>query len=327
MARNTKFRFIALSVMLSLAVMGAGCGNKEFARKIDVFQKGINLTTTAVGTYYSELNSFERELYLQERLLDSSKAVSLTERAPKEPSKKIPTALAGRVFNAESIKARTDAIRYLGAYGRNLAEIAGTDAPSRFAAASKVLGENFSELGATFDKLTDDKTAGKFAAPTKALSTIYGKIGELILEAKRDAALNKAVKEGAPQVRVIIDLLEEDLKTVIRPQQLTGTQQALSELVNHYNANRSKLSLEERRKALDEIRRAQERYEIAVAFNPSDIMSSLRDAHEALVKYATSERKPRDLASLVSALEVFKERSEVVATAVLQLRNLKKGTL
>jgi DNA-binding FrmR family transcriptional regulator len=308
--------------------MATGCSNnKEFVKKIDDFQTSVNLTTTAIGTYYLELNSFERELYLQERLLDPSKEVLTTERNPKDPSKIIPTALAGRVFSAESIKARTDAIRLLGAYGRNLAELAGTDAPARVAAASKVLGENLGRLGTTFDNLTGDQTAKKFVAPAGALSAAFGVIGQLVLEEKRDAALTKAIQEAAPQVRIIIDLLEEDLETVIVLQQLTGTKAALTELITYYNKNRQNLNLEERRKALDEIYRAQERYDIAVAFNPSGLMSSLRDAHEALVKYATSDRTPQNLASLVSSLEVFKERAETVAAAVSQLHDLKKGTL
>jgi hypothetical protein len=327
MARNVKNRLAALLLLLSLAVMATGCGDKEFVKNIDEFQTGINLTTTAVGTYYSELNSFERELYLQERLFDPSKEVLSEEKDPKDPSKSIPTALAGRVFSVESIKARTDAIRLLGAYGRNLAELAGTDAPSRVAAASKVLGENLGRLGTTFDNLTGDQTAKKFAAPAGALSAIFGVIGQLILEGKRDAALTEAIQEAAPQVRIIIDLLEEDLEVVIVTQQLTGTAEALTELTTYYNQNRQKLNLEERRKFLDEIRRAQERYDIAMAFNPGDVMSSLRDAHEALVKYATSDRKPENLAAMVSALEIFKERAETISAAVSQLRNLKKGTL
>jgi hypothetical protein len=326
MVSNVKKRFLAISLVLSFTIAITGCSNDAFVKRVVDFQSGVDTTTTAIGTYYSELNDFERDLYLQERLFDPSKDVLTIERDPNDPSKKIPTALVGQVFSAESIKARTDAIQLLGVYGRRLAELAGSDAPTRFAAGSQVLGDNLKNLSNTFGSLAGDPTAGKYIGP---IGTLIGVIGQLILESKRDAALTKAVQEAAPLVRTIIDLLESDLNTVIGPQRLTGTKQALSEIIVRYNKpeNRTTMNLEQRQQALEEIRRAQERYDIAVAFNPSDVMSSMREAHEALVKYATSSRKPQNLAELVSALEVFKERAEVIATAVLQLRSLRKGTL
>lgn len=323
MILNLKNRFLAVFLLLSLIVFITSCSNKQFVKQIDEFQGGVDNTTTAISVYYSELNEFERELYLQERLFDPSKEVLTTTRDAK--GNKVPSALVGQTFNAESIKARTDAIQVLGTYGKRLAELAGSDAPTRFAAGSQSIGDNLKSLGGTFSQLTDDPTAEKYVAPLGALGTLFGAIGQLILESKRDTAMTKAVQDAAPQVRTIIDLLENDLKSVIGPLRLTGTKQALSEIIVNYNDKRNTMSLEERRQALEEIRRAQARYDMAVAFNPSDLMSSMREAHEALVKFAASKRKPQNLAELVSALDVFKERAQVIATAVLELRNLRRG--
>lgn len=324
MTSNLKNRFIAFSLLLCLTVGIAGCSNKQFVKQIDEFQGGVDNMTTAIGTYYSELNEFERELYLQERLFDPSKEVLTTTRDAS--GKRVPTALVGQTFNAESIKARTDAIQILGTYGKRLAELAGSDAPTRFAAGSQSIGDNLKSLGGTFSQLTDDPTAQNYVAPLGALGTLFGAIGQLMLESKRDAALIRAVQEAAPQVRIIMNLLENDLTRVIGPLRLTGTKQALAVIVNNYNNKRNAMSMEERRQALEEIRRAQARYDIAVAFNPTGLMKSMKEAHEALVKFATSKRQPQNLAELVSALDVFKERAQVVATAVLELRNLRRGT-
>src|SRR5205085_4597375 len=114
MRSNLKCRILAVFVVISLTIAITGCDNKEFTKRIVEFQTGVDTTTTAIGTYYSELNDFERDLYLQERLFDPSKEVLTVERDPNDPSKKLPTALVGETFNAESIKARTDAIRLLG---------------------------------------------------------------------------------------------------------------------------------------------------------------------------------------------------------------------
>jgi hypothetical protein len=315
-----KRRAVVFCVLLTLAVNLTGCGDKEFSKHIDDFQNGVNNTTTAIGIYYAELNEFERELYLQERLFDPSLEVVRTDANGK------PTALVGETFSAESIKARTDAIQMLGTYGKRLASLAGSDAPTRFAAGSKSLGENFAALGVTFSTLTSDSTAQKYTAPLGALGAIVGVIGQMSIESKRDAALTKAVTEAAPEVDKIISLLEEDLKTVVGPTRLLGTKQQLAIVVNNYNVNRTSMSLDARKKALDEINRAQSTYDLAVAFNPSDLLGSMRDAHEALIKYAKSGRKISNLQELSSTLEVFHERAEVIAKAVVQLRALREGS-
>jgi hypothetical protein len=320
MKSNSKARFLSVLLLLSIAITSIGCGKKEFIEKIADFQSGVEDTTTATSIYYSELNSFERDLYLQERLYDP------TQKVERKDANQVPTALVGQTFNAQSIKARTDAIQLLGLYGKRLAELAGNDAPTRFATGTQSIGSNFTKLGGTFSALTGDATAAKYTAPLKALGTIFGVIGQSILESKRDAALTKAVKDAAPEVRIIIDLLEKDLENVIGPLRETGTDQALAQVILDYNNKRTTMTFEERKKALDEIRRSQDRFDIALAFNPSELMSSMREAHEALVKYASSKRTPQSLAELVNALDAFKERAAVIATAVLELRNLRRTT-
>lgn len=324
---ETKNRLLVAILLLSFGLALAGCSKKEFAARIADFQAGIEETTTATSVYYSELNTFERDLYLQERLLDPSKDILTTERDPRNPAKKIPTALVGKVFSAESIKARTDAIKILGVYGKRLADLAGSDAPERFATGSNAVASNLTKLGATFSTLTNDDTAKNYVAPLGALGKIFGAIGRALLESKRDAALTNAVREGAPIVRKIIRLLEDDLENVIAPLRTTGSHQALAELINNYNTHRTTMSLDQRQKAIDEIRRAQQRYDIALAFNPSQLMDSMRDAHEALVKYATSKRTPQSLAELVDALSAFRDRAQIVLGAVIELRNLRRGTV
>jgi hypothetical protein len=322
MVSAAKSRTLAVVLLFSVIAGLTGCGDKQFIKQVDEFQKGIDDTTDAVGIYYTELNSFERDLYLKELLFDKSKEVGLSQVVK---GKIEPTPLAGRTFSAASIKARMDAIQTLGKYGKQLASLAGTDAPERLAAASKGVGENINGLVTTFKTLSGDPTASSYVGPFEALGAIAGVIGQMILEAKRDAALTKAVKDGAPQVRAIIKLLQQDLETVIKPLRETGTKQIVADLTKQYNDGRDKMSDSDREKLLGKIQLAQERYEIAVAFNPGDLLSSLEDAHNALVKYSESGRKISNLAELVGGLETFRERAAVVATAVKQLRDLRRG--
>jgi len=311
-----------------------GCGDKRFIEQITKFEAGINDTTTAVAVYYSELNAFEREIYLQEVWLDKTRKVGVAETNAYGKVERTP--LAGRVFSAESIKARMDAIQALGKYGVTLAKLAGTQAPAEFAAASRTAGENINGLAGTFRELSSgsDASANSYVVPFTAIASIVGVIGQLVLENKRDQALTKAVREGAPEVRKIITLLEKDLSEVVDPLRRTGSQQVLAGLVNRYNQNTKCLAErrqgclddDQRRRLLDEIRLAQIRYETAVAFNPGGLLGSLQKAHDSLVEYAESGRKVRNLAQLVEALTIFRERAAIVMESVIQLRELRRNS-
>ncbi len=306
---------VLTSVILCLVLTGIGCGNKQFKEHISTFQQSVEATSVAVGTYYTEINEFERELYLQERLLDPQQEVLVTDSTGN------PTPLIGGPFGPESIKARTDAIRLLGLYGQRLAELAGTDAPTRFAAGAEVLGKNLDSLADTFSSLSDD-SAPNYVGP---IGAIVGVFGQMILESRRDAALKAAIEDGAPAVRKVLELLEKDLTNVIGPQRRTGTLQRLANLVTFYNTERAQMDLEERRQLLEEIRRTAARYELLVSSNPGDVIRSMSEAHEALVKYAQSNRRIENLSELVTALEEFQNRAQRIAEAVQQLRDLRKG--
>lgn len=316
-----KSRTLALVLLFAFHLGLTGCGEKEYAKHISTFQSGVVNTTSAISSYYHELNEFERELYLQELLYDKTQKVS---RFLDDNGSRKPSPLVGQTFSAKSIKARTDAIQVIGTYGKHLADLAGSDAPRRFSDASKSLVNEFNGLANTFGELSD-VSSDRYKEPLGAMGTLVGFIGQSILEAKRDAALKKAIEEGAPKVRIIIDLLEKDLETVIAPLRSTGSLQAVNIAMDEYNDKREGLSFAERQSRLEEIRRLQLRYDLAVTFNPSSLMKSMRDANEALVKFAVSPKKPTNLSELITSLEVFQQRSEIVLNAVSQMKSLRRG--
>jgi hypothetical protein len=237
-------------------------------------------------------------------------------------------------FNEESITARIKAIKLLGQYGERLASLAGTDAPERFNSAAQKLSTNFFDLQTTFQSLSSsDPTARDFISP---VGKIAGALGKMILERKRDRKLRIAIAEATPAVRAVINKLEEDLQVVIVAQRLTGNAQSLDHLVEAYNCAvdpafstrcpkppRS-LSLEQRRELLNRINEAARRYELFKANNPAEVISKLREAHEALVDYA-KHRSPQNLTALIASLDSFRSSTQQVADAIIQIRNLRRG--
>ena len=321
MLRGNHRRLLVL-LLHCLALATTSCGNQRYRELIASFEQSVETTSAAVGAYFTELNEYERGLYLQELILDPSLEVAASVDG-------VPTPLITPVFDTDSIKARTEAIRLLGVYGRRLAELAGAEAPAKFASNVEALGDNLSGLANTFSSLKDkrgikkaDATAANYTGP---VAKIVGVVGQMMLERKRDAALTAAIREGAPAVNSLLDLLENDLNEVVNPQRQTGALLTLASLTHEYNERRKELSKSGREEALEEIRRAARHYELVLATNPAELIQSMRDVHEALVRYAESNRRPENLAEVVSRLEEFHQRAQRVSEAVDELRQLRKG--
>jgi len=327
-----KFRSVAILLLVVFALSNTACDNTELKSGISDFQQSVSLASSSVGTYFTEMNQFERDLYLQDVLLNPQAKVR--PRWTTHPVTMVTTPGLFGPFHEESIKARIDAITLLGRYGERLAALAGTDSPERFNSAAQTLSTNFFNLQTTFQSLAgSDPSVRDFISP---VGQIAGAIGKMILEKKRDQKLRIAIAEATPAVRAVINKLEEDLEVVIVAQRLTGNAQSLTHLVESYNCSvdpafstrcpkppRS-LSLEQRRDLLNKINEAAHRYELFKANNPAEVISKLRDAHEALVEYA-EDRSPQNLTALIASLDSFRSSAQQVADAIIQIRNLKRG--
>ncbi|MFE8603187.1 hypothetical protein [Archangium violaceum] len=301
-------------VSLALAlVLPTGCKTPgSFREPVARFQEGNTEASTALGRYYSELNRFERDLYLDERLYDTSLEVLASDAAGR------PTPLVGKLFSPESIQARMDAIALLGVYAERLATLAGAENPGKLPEGSQALGTQLGTLGKQMESLAGrgDASASRYVAP---VTTLVGVATSLFLEARQAAALQKGIEQGAPQVNAILDLLESDLVEVLGPQRLTGAKQALASRVMFYNLHREKLSLAERRAVLDDIRRASDTYEALVVAQPVEMARALRDAHEALLLFSRSERKVESFEELSAAMQSFQGRVQTAAAAVQRI--------
>jgi hypothetical protein len=271
----------------------------------------MSTANEAIATYFVQLNDFERHVYLQDALNDPTIEVGVSTAGK-------PTGLVG-TFSPESIKARLDALSLLTVYGERLTALAGTDAPTRFSAGSKVLGENLGNLRGTFEtlKTKGDPTADRYLGP---IGTIVGVVGEMVLERKRDAALTKAITEGEQPVIDVLNQIEKDLVFVATPLNDTGLLQALEANMNYYNANRTRLTYAEREAVLAKMDSYAARYQATLTAQPAEAIDGIRDAHAALVEYARSSRTPKDLATLVSALETFNNRLEPVVNSINQMK-------
>ena len=311
MTRYRRTRGGARSWLL-LLVCSSACAPSQWQRPIGQFTQAMDGGATVVGTYYDDLNAYERRLYLHSVLLDPEQEILMKDAEGK------PTPLAGRVFSAASIKARQDALGLVTEYAGQLADLAGSEAPEAFAAGAAHLGEAISALPGTLTALGGtDPAALDYVKP---VSGLLGLVGRIVLERRRDAALALAIAEGEAPVTVILDLIDRDLASAVGPLRATGEKQVLAELVGDYNARRGEMSFEERKRRIEEVATATDSYAAAVSANPARVVAAMRSAHQSLVRYARSPRKPADLAELASAVDLLTARVEAGAAAIQALR-------
>ncbi len=64
-------------VVMLLIVLLPGCVTTHFTEPITSFQESINTSGAAIGSYYAELNQFEREIYLESVMHFASSASQL----------------------------------------------------------------------------------------------------------------------------------------------------------------------------------------------------------------------------------------------------------
>lgn len=299
-----------LAVLLALLLM-AGCAQTSgYKEPVAAFRANLDASAAVLAGYYKDMNQLERDCFLQERLHD-----------PKLPVRHANMgALRGEAFPASAVQARLEAISLLGRYGGRLGELAGSEAPARFESASAALGGNLQTVRANFAELVKsaDANAQDYLTPVGQLA---GLLGRMYLEHQRDKALTEAIQQGAPLVEGILDLLKRDMEAVVAPQRLTALDQAYTEQILFYDQNRHALTFAERQKVLADLNQAAQKYYAAKGYRPAELVEGIREAHQALVRYASSDRQPASLSELATAMDVFSSRVKQIADAYKLLRS------
>jgi hypothetical protein len=296
------------SVLVFLVVL-CGCTANRYEAPASSFRDNTQQTINVLSSFYASRNSYEIELYLQSVAADSNLAIQTTD------SNGVPTPLGKPVFSPTSIRARLNALRLVGVYANRLYDLANSSAPAKFQSSTTALGENLSSLDKTFQSLqgVSDPTANKYIGP---ISSLIGTVGEMFLDKKRDELVTKAVTDGAPQVELILSQVRDDMDKIFSLELITGANEKLAILIAAYNSDRTKLDFEQRTARLSEIKAAANEVAASVGSAPTGLVTAMIDAHQALVREATSPAKLRinNLATLNESLEQWTTEIQYLST-------------
>jgi hypothetical protein len=302
-------RISAGAAVLCLSL--CGCLNNRYIVPVTAFQTTTAQTVHVLSDFYASRNAYELQLYLSNVASDPSLKVLTVD------ANGVPTPLGAPVFAPGSLKARLDALSLVGAYASRLYDLANTSAPADFETAATALGTNLSSLGATFQTLgAKDATATAYVGP---VTTLVGIIGKMYLAGKRDALVRQAIQDGGPVVDTILVQIRDDMDKVFALEISTGTNQTLAQLIGDYNTQRASLSHDERVAKLAQIAAASEAASSTSA--PSQLVASMQDANNALLKAAQASKsdKQLSLASLNDALSAWSAEVQTLATEIKPL--------
>lgn len=287
-----------VSVILICLLVLSGCAAGRYQAPVSTFRDKTQQTISVLSDFYSSRNSYEIDLYLQGVAADSSLPVE------KVDVNGVPTPLGKPIFSPASIKARLDALNLVGAYAGRLSDLVNTDAPAKFQSAGTLLGKNLSSLDKTFQTLqgSSDPTANKYIGP---IGSLIGAIGQMFLDRRRDELISKAIADGAPQVDIVLSQIRDDMDQIFSIEIITGSNEKLATLIAAYNSERSKLTYEQRAARLAAIKAAAAEAAASAGSAPSNLVTTMMDAHKALVEAASPSKKPsiNSFAAFNSALE------------------------
>lgn len=302
-----------LALGLALAFLTA-CSVNRYRTPVGAFRDRVQQSTAVLADYYASRNAHEIDLYLTEIAADPDLEVLLT-----GPDGK-PTPIGKPTFSPAAIRARLDALDLIGVYATRLASLANSEAPANFHDAASLLGQNLGTLDKTFQSLQGQKdpTANQYIGP---VANLIGAFGAMVLESKRDAALTKAIQQAAPEVNKILALVKNDLDTVFQPLAVTGANQRLATLTTAYRQDRRKLTYEQRKARLVEIKDAVRARSSDLTSAPSSVVTSLGAAHDALLRLAQSKRRPADFSEFTSSMEIWTSRITYLSGQVRTLAN------
>ena len=350
-------RTMTRCLVCAALLFAAGCASLDgFQKPIADFSTSVQKGNIAIGEAYRNMNPLAREAYYLSVLTDdrvllaetdsegrptplkedvwsvdsitarlnalqmlSTYAERLAALAGTDAPQRARAAIARAGGSVSGIDNTLVALRKLRA-AEELADVEkGNNRISEIAA--EILSAEQSELVNTFIGLSKTKaedaladiSAHEYIVP---VSKVLGLLCETYLERRIENELVDAIKDAKEDVDKILELLETDLKRVRPNGELIWKEGRLSLRV--YRMDKwNGMDFLERTELVKQFQTLQNKLKLAQSTTPFEIISRIQRAHDALFKYATSDRKKPDLEELIVRLDNLSKDIEVLAEMVL----------
>lgn len=286
-----------------LAALSA-CGTPRdftiYQETIGEFQGATDRTAAVTLDYVESINTFERGFEL--KLLREDPDRPLEIRKLSEP-----------ILSPQAIAVRDRTFGVLKQYTQMLAALAESDVSERWKAASERAKASADTLLTDLNNesgLLGDLPISDITSPLKTISDV---VATEILSAKRSGALDAAITKAAPAIQEISATLREDLTFVIR-QRDSVKQLEVAELTIRYAEAQQNSDNPARLSTLAKIDQALEArtQSLSTLQGLIQTLDHFDIAHDALVRYARSDKGPQDLSDLVTIVRSYSDSADLV---------------
>lgn len=291
---------VALSATLFLAACGTPRDFSIYQETIADFQTATDRTAAVALEYVHGINEFERDYELKLLREDPARPLDVTK-------------LDSPILSNEAVAARDRAFGVLKQYTQMLASLADNDASERWKAASeraKSAADLLLEDLANNAPTLADLPLSEAISPLKTISDV---IATEVINAKRSAALDSAIEKAAPAIQEISATLREDLAFVIRQRDSVKLLE-IGQLSIDYGQAQADGNNSQRLRTLNELDAALKTRsaDLATMQGLLQTLDQFDAAHDALVRYAKSDKGPQDLADLVAIVQSYTATAEEI---------------
>lgn len=336
-------RFFIILVLCGFVVSHSGCSlASRLKQPVEDFRNATALVSASAKLGYETVRNSSLDEVLR-------KAQCAPKRADVEckPSRIDIEALnARRVYTANGMRARLDALESLKKYVDLLAELVDSDKPEKVTEAANALGNSIDKLtaqivdlgepsgsGASEDDPTETAQEKASRERFKATVGIFSKAVSVILSAagnrKRDNALKRAVVDADPAVSEIMSGLTADFRIFWANE----TRDANTEMIKAFQAfNVETQALKDAKgtrpdtNELNALRgnviSAVNARDTLLATNPTEAVENMAKAHKELVRCATEPTKENFRASL-EAVQLYLSAATRLGSAIVKLHRIK----
>ena len=287
-----------LLTALAAALLLAACSSTPrdftiYQQTIGEFQQATDQTAAVALEAVRGINGFERDYELKQLRENPSRPLDIAK-------------LDSPVLSPAAIEARDRAFRLLKQYTQMLAALADNDASERWKiasartkAAAELLVSDLSRNSGTLAELP----IAQALSPLKEITDV---IVTKIITARRAAALEAAIEKAAPAIQEISGRLREDLAFVIRQRDSVKLLE-IAQLSIDYGQAQLDVNDSTRLRLLGEIDGSLDARtrDLATLQGLMQSLDRFDAAHDALVRYAQSDKRPQDLSDLVAIVQGY----------------------
>lgn len=304
-----KISFINFFFAVSIGLCASGCVSRAgYKKPVTDFANASSVVVQSANTYVMEVNKAQRDAYIDRRISDG-KQLSLIDIE------------SSQMLSPEAIEVRVKALRELSKYGDLLLQLVDSDAPQRITANASDLQSSIKSLGESAGHLNSGKDK-KFKESVGVFASVAGEIASLIVEKKIENALDAAVKNGQEPVADLVRVIRDDLIVSFQLKRSALSENRVIYVDGYEKQRLSGENLVELRARGEELKASLDAWSTFPESNPVEALDAMVTAHAALVDYAKSPKKAKDLADFSAQMQVFVDRANRVGMAVLKLREL-----